>query len=357
MKARPSIFFDVTKSASAGHPSGLTRVNARLLEVLGASATPVSWPEWDRAAGESDWFFTAELFSESERPGFQDFLRKRSCRCAAVFYDAIPLKHPRITWPRSVGRHPGYMKTLAAFDRVWAISTASRDELLGYWRWLGVACPPPVEILRLGADADRSPRRGADKGVRPPVVYSAAEYTTGGLTPSLVCIGILEPRKNQSFLLEVCEELWAGGLEFDLHLAGRVNPFFGKPILREIARLRRAGRSLHHHAQAGDAEVAALVSAARATVFPTIAEGSGLPLIESLWRGVPCVGSDLPALRENAAGGGCLLVPAGDRAAWGSALRRILTDDALHARLGSEAISRPLPTWEEAGQALLQALL
>jgi len=43
-------------------------------------------------------------------------------------------------------------------------------------------------------------------------------------------------------------------------------------------------------------------------------------------------------------------------AAWKDALRRVLTDDKLHARLVQEATTRPLPTWKEAAQALRSAL-
>ncbi len=79
-------------------------------------------------------------------------------RCAAIFYDAIPLKHPHITWPQSVARHPDYLKLLAGFDHVLAISAASRSELVSYWQWLGVNVTPPVTLLALGADADRPPQ-------------------------------------------------------------------------------------------------------------------------------------------------------------------------------------------------------
>ena len=337
------IFFDVTKAASAGHHSGLNRVSSRLLGELGSAAIPVVWSKWDRAAAKSDWFLTAELFSESERPGFRDFLLNRPCRCAAIFYDAIPLQHPHITWPQSVARHPDYMKLLASFDQVLAISASSRSDLLGYWQWLGLNVTPPVTLLSLGADADRRPRWS---GLSPSRLFDS----------SLLCLGILEPRKNQSFLLDVCAELWAGGLRFDLHLVGRANPHFGGPILAKIKALRKKWPGLHYHAAADDAEVARLFAQARASVCPTIAEGGGLPLLESLWKGVPCLCSDLPSLRESAAGGGCLTLPVGDSAAWKSALSSILTDDPLRARLTAEAMSRPLATWAETAAALRRAL-
>jgi glycosyltransferase involved in cell wall biosynthesis len=336
------IHFDVTKSGSGRHRSGLMRVNARLRDELGPAAAEVRWPTWDRAVRPGDWFLTAELFSEAERPGFTAFLDSHPGRLAAIFNDAIPLKHPHITWPQSVARHPGYMKLLARFDRIWAISEASRRELVEFWQWQGVACPPPVEVLVLGADFNSQPR----VTVRPPSPVLR-----------LLTIGILEPRKNQAFLLDVCDDLWREGLAFELHLVGRANPHFGGPILDRIKVLRRKFPALlQYHAAASDAVVAGLYATARATAFPTLAEGCGLPPIESLWMGVPCVCSDLPVLRENADGGGCVTVALNDRDAWKAALRRVLTDDTLHARLSAEAISRPLPRWADAAQALRQSL-
>jgi glycosyltransferase involved in cell wall biosynthesis len=335
------IYFDVTKAGTAGHRSGLMRVSAHLADSLGVAAQETRWPEWNHAVRAGDWFLTGELFSEEERPGFSEFLASRPCRLAAIFHDAIPLKHPHITWPQSVARHPGYMKLLARFDRVWAVSAASRDELLGFWRWQGVGKAPPVEVLALGADFTNAPR---------------VTHRPSPIAASLLCVGILEPRKNQTFLLDVCEELWGEERSFELHLVGRVNPHFGQRLVTRIRSLRKRFAGLHFHEAVNDAAVARLYAAARASVFPTIAEGCGLPLLESLWMGVPCVCSDLPVLRENAGGGGCLPVAPNDHAAWRDALRRILTDEALHTRLTREATTRPLPTWADAAQTLRRAL-
>lgn len=344
------IGFDVTKTGRAAHRSGLTRVSSRLLAALGDAATAVAWDNAARdfvvpAGGplrRRDWLLTAELFSEEERPGLTALLHRRPCGLAAIFHDAIPLKHPHFTWPQSVARHPGYMKLLAGFDRVFAVSHASREELLGFWHWQGITPVPPVDVLALGADFDGTPRFPATAGSSPPL---------------LLCVGILEPRKHQAFLLEVCADLWREGVGFELHLVGRVNPHFGQPIVARLAALRRSHpQCLHFHEAADDATVAALFARARATVFPTLAEGCGLPLLESLWRGVPCVCSDLPVLRENAAGGGCVPVPPGDRTAWQNALRSIIADDTLHRRLAAAAAARPLPTWAEAAATLRTAL-
>jgi glycosyltransferase involved in cell wall biosynthesis len=346
------IFFDVTKMGAARHQSGLMRLSARLREELGAAARPVRWdlrrrawldPERRQpvAFAAADWLLTAELFSEPERPGFWEFLGRRPCRLAAVFCDAIPLQHPHITWPQSVARHPEYLKMLAAFDRVWAISAASRDALAGFWRWQQAEPRAAVDVLALGADLDRTPR--------------ATTVAPAAAPPRLLCVGILEPRKNQTFLLDVGETLWREGVDFELHVVGRANPHFGRPMARRLAARAKTEPRLRFHAAAPDARLSALYATARATAVPTLAEGYGLPVLESLWHGRPCVCSDLPVLRE-IAGGGCVPVPPNDAAAWTAALRTVLTDDAEWRRLAAGAVARALPTWTGTAQTILDGL-
>ncbi|MEO6003644.1 MAG: glycosyltransferase [Opitutus sp.] len=335
------IFFDITKSGSVRHRSGLARLSERLRQELGDKAQTGTWSEIQAQVTSADWFITTELFSEAERPGFGEFLRSRRCHTAAIFADAIPMKHPHITWPQSVARHPGYLKLLARFERVWAISEASRTELVDYWKWLGLEETPPVDVLPLGADLSGVPRCT----IRDP-----------GKAAGLLCVGILEPRKNQLFLLSVCEVLWTAGVKFDLHIVGRVNPHFGAPVVARIKAMRRQFVGLQFHEAASDDVLSRLYATVRATVFPTIAEGCGLPLLESLWHGVPCVCSDLPVLRENADGGGCLTPQVNGRDAWVNALTAVLQDDAVHARLSAEAATRSLPTWAQAARQLSDGL-
>jgi len=348
------IYYDITKMGAAKQRSGLTRVSSRLREEFGSVITEVAW-NGDRrgfVTGKelapvtftpADWLLTVELFSEPERPGFWDFIRTPPCRLAAMFYDAIPLRWPHITWPKSVQRHPEYMKMLAGFDRVGAISEASRQDLKGFWQWQGVTPRATVDLIELGADFDGSHR-----------VQRDALIPAG--RPALLCVGIVEPRKNQAFLLDVAEALWRDGLDFELHVVGRVNPHHGEPIANRMQKMARSEPRLRFHRAAGDQELSRLYAQARAVVFPTIAEGCGLPLLEALWRGVPCVGSDLPVLREITGGGGCLVARVNDRRDWTEKLRTVLTDDAENRRLQTAAMARPLPRWTETAATLRKTL-
>ena len=332
------VYFDITKSGTARHRSGLTRVSARLREEWTGDMTPVAWGRWNRHMGPEDWFVSPEVFSAEDRPGWSEWLAGVRSRRAAIYHDAIPLKFPHITWPHSVARHALYMKQLAMFDHVFAVSEASRMELLEFWRWQGVKPQGSVTVLPLGADGLRLPRPSVR--IDPP-------------SPSLLVVGILEPRKNQIFALRVVERLWEEGLPVTLHFVGRVNPHFGLPTLRRIKELQKSapGR-VTYHAAADDRKLAKLYSQSRLTLFPTLAEGCGLPLLESLWFGVPCLCSDLPVLRENSVQGGCVSLPVEDLEAWVEASKRLLTDDAGWLRLADEALRRTLPTWAQAAGAI-----
>lgn len=348
------IYYDTTKMGTAKQRSGLTRVSSRLREEFGSVITNVAWDGARRGFvtgkeqtpvnfSPADWLLTVELFSEAERPGFWDFVRTPPCRLAAMFHDAIPLRWPHITWPKSVQRHPEYMKMLASFDRVWAVSEASRRDLTRFWQWQGVTLRAQVDLIELGADFDGSHRVQRD------ALISAGR-------PALLCVGIVEPRKNQAFLLDVAEALWRDGLDFELHVVGRVNPHFGEPIADRMEELQRREPRLQFHRSAGDQELRRLYARARAVVFPTVAEGCGLPLLEALWRGVPCVGSDLPVLREITDGGGCLVARVNDMADWSAKLRTVLSDDTENRRLQAAAMVRPLPRWAETATAALRLM-
>jgi glycosyltransferase involved in cell wall biosynthesis len=351
------IWFDVTKAASQKHRSGLTRVSERLRTELAARLGPAfAVTVWHArrggwidprtrepvVLGDADWLLTPELFCEEERPGLGAWLSSHGSRAAAIFHDAIPLRLPEITWPQSVARHPDYMRLLAGFGRVFAVSESSARELRDYWSWTGRLAVPPVQPIVLGADGHGSPR--------------TVEAPDRAASREVVMIGIVEPRKNQDALLDAVESLAGQGIEVAVTFVGRVNPHFGRGTAQRIRRLARAGRRVELREALDDRGVADLIARARFSVLPSRAEGCGLPVLESLWAGLPVLATALPSIVESARGGGCLLVPPDDPVALAAALRRLLAEDALVRGLTGEAVRRDLPRWSDTARSLCRGL-
>ena len=100
-----------------------------------------------------------------------------------------------------------------------------------------------------------------------------------------------------------------------------------------------------------DDELLGLYREAAVLVLPSLYEGFGLPLVEAMACGTPCVASDDPALLEVSAGA-ALHVPRGDAAALRAAVERVLREPALRQELSEKGLQRARDfTWRScAGQ-------
>jgi glycosyltransferase involved in cell wall biosynthesis len=96
---------------------------------------------------------------------------------------------------------------------------------------------------------------------------------------------------------------------------------------------------------------------ARFTVFPSLHEGYGLPVAESLALGTPAITTVYGSTAEIAADGGCLLVDPRDDDSLVSAIRTLLVDDDVLARLHAEIAARPARTWDDYATELWQELV
>jgi glycosyltransferase involved in cell wall biosynthesis len=117
--------------------------------------------------------------------------------------------------------------------------------------------------------------------------------------PYFVAVGTIEPRKNILMLLNIWRRLAVrrNPQMPHLFLVGRR----GWDIASEAAMLDRCIHLAPHVTECSamtNVELETLLIGSKGLLFPSFAEGFGLPLIEAAGLGIPIIASDLAVFRE-----------------------------------------------------------
>jgi glycosyltransferase involved in cell wall biosynthesis len=141
-----------------------------------------------------------------------------------------------------------------------------------------------------------------------------------------LCVAAVRPHKNQQLLVEALPLLPD---DVAVVLVGTQEAGAAELPAR-AARLGVAER-LHMPGYLPDADVEGLWREAACAVFPTRAEGFGLPVVEAMRRGVPVACSDIPVLHEVGGAAATYFSP-DDPAGAAAAIVRAMVDDGAAAR-------------------------
>lgn len=267
-------------------------------------------------------------------PDLAQWCQGRDLRPVYLVHDLIPITHPAFCRDGEQQRHRRRMQTvLATASGVVANSGHTLDSLADFARSQGAALAPAAVAWPGTSFMPSAPAR-TDRD------------------PTFVILGTIEGRKNHMLLLSVWLELLTRKRD--------------APTTIDVPRLVIVGRrgwkaddvfALLDHHDFGDrvSEVGALddgglanaLRDARALLFPSLAEGFGIPLVEALAAGVPVIASDLPVFREIGQGVP-LLLPANDRDAWCRAVLEFARPVSVGRTQQFERLSqfRP-PSWDE----------
>lgn len=231
-------------------------------------------------------------------------------------HDLIPWRSPHfVPWPRPAWLHRALYRravrsSVRAAARIVTLSEASRRD---------IESALPDARGRIDVVPCALPRWFA-----PPAAEAVAALHTRFGGPYWLYLGGFDPRKGVDTLLDALLALAAeGATPPPIVLAG---------ALRGEARAlrRRAeplGDRVHFPGFIPDAELPALVAGAVLFLYPSRAEGFGIPPLLAMASGVPVLAADTAAVAETLGGAG-IVVPPGDPAALAAVLRGLLRDPA-----------------------------
>ncbi len=225
---------------------------------------------------------------------------------------------------------------------------------------------PPSPLSRVAPLEGRLLGAGVGRGVAVSQAIATSLLDVLGWPPQKLEVirnGINVERWQQQRDPELRQDLAAGSDDFLFLTTARLDPQKGLDVLLRAARSVDGARFLiagvgaeraRLERQADElgirerilflghrADVAALLAASDAFVLPSLFEGTSLSLLEAMAAGKPVVASAIPGTDELVVDGETgLLVPSRDPDALAQALRRIVAEPALRARLGAAARHR-----------------
>ncbi len=327
---------------------------------------PASWPAALLAHGHSEnlplhrhpyhqtaprgsWVLLPELlYHERSADQLVDYVHRRGWRLAAILHDTIPVQHPEFVPSGLPADHARYLRALGHADLILPNSEATAR---GWREFIDreKLRSPPVRVCTLACDLPGIPR------VRdlPPV-----HDPSPGNPIRLLCVSTLESRKNHRTLLAAYELALARRPDLPLALDLVGAAYVSAPDIADAVRTlaARYPDRVRWHERTEHAALQRLYADCDFTVYPSVLEGFGIPVIESLWFARPCICANFGVMAENAVGGGCLTTDVRDAAALADAILQLSAAPTLRQRLAQETVKRRLKTWREYADEILERM-
>lgn len=255
-----------------------------------------------------------------------------------VVYDIIPILMPEYCAPGMDVLFPKFiMDTAWTADAVYAISQSTELDFVNYVSSLKVGKCPPVRRIRLGCDIPSTNR---------PVI----EINELQPREFVLYVSTIEPRKNHKMLFDIWRLLNSSQsrdlptLVFVGGAGWNVENFIN--ILHNCFSLYP--RKIRILNDVSDDQLQWLYSNAYFTVYPSLYEGWGLPIAESLARGTPCIASNSSSMPE-VARSLCDLVDPYDFMSWKLLIEKYIANPILVENKRMQIQSEyKIDTWSEA---------
>ena len=175
---------------------------------------------------------------------------------------------------------------------------------------------------------------------------------TNGARPYILTVGTIETRKNIKTLLTAMAKIPAGRRPVVKIVGKRASAF--DDLIKQIAILN-LDNDVSFMGRMGTEEIRALYQNAVASVYVSLYEGFGLPVLEAMASGCPVIASDVSSIPE-VAGDSAILVQPTDADALAEAIQRVMETPSLASAMRERGIARAAAyTWERAARRTIEA--
>ncbi|MEZ6135418.1 MAG: glycosyltransferase family 1 protein [Pirellulaceae bacterium] len=277
--------------------------------------------------------------------------RQSGAFVCTMLYDLIPLTHPEFVGAKRRDAFLNYVTQAATnSDMLLAISKTVCDQVREFLPTIATSddrfCSD-IRSFQLGAEL------GGAQAVDSQDVRPHVQHAMGGPLSPYLMVATFDPRKNHPYLLDAFDRLWDAGHDVRLCLVGRIGARCDELVDR-IRLHRELGQRLFLFEDLSDAELHFCYQHARGVIFPSIVEGYGLPIVESLWFRKRTFVSDTPIHRE-VGGGDCSYF---DLSQVETLVQQVVQWEAtLDSGREIDLPTRRPTTWRESSQQALSACL
>lgn len=276
--------------------------------------------------------------------------RKRKASVVSVLYDVIPWKLPHSYGPGFPDIYNAWLRSMvASSDAIVAISDNSLRDLKAFCHVEGIDVPP-TGVFRLGDDINEFSTIEVSKET---VEQFRRKYTS----QYILSVGTIEYRKNHILLLNAFRNalLEDKVLPYKLYIVGKEG-WLNSDIRYQIDNDPLLKGRIEILEGVSDQELDYLYSNCDFTVYPSIYEGWGLPVAESLRYGKACIASNSSSLVEIAPQLVTHINPF-DVNEWTNALIMLSNPERLH-EITQKVSSIYVPfSWKKSARALQQFLV
>ncbi len=221
-------------------------------------------------------------------------------------------------------------------------SEATRDDLVAGYRF-------PEKRVHVIYEGSRGIFTPGDPGPLPEKVVSA-----GIAAPYFLSVGRLDRRKNVERVIEAYRSLLRDGVSCGGLVIVGPDDSGSEAVKARVAAGQVPGEQIVMTGYLDEADLVRLFRGASAVVYPSLAEGFGLPVLEAMACGIPTITSCVSSMREVGAGAALLVEPT-DPAAIAAAMRRVLTEPDLREQLAAAGLRRAEElTWRKSAERLLE---